>query len=403
MPPHSIAGQLELPLPPVQPTATPVNPPPAGTFYEFFAGAGMVRAGLGRNWASLFVNDFSRQKANSYRCNWHREPVCQDIRDVTPEQLPGASDMAWASFPCQDLSLAGRGDGLDGDRSGTFWPFWNLMLNLKEQDRAPTMVVLENVCGALTSHDGQDFISICDAMYAGGYRFGAVVVDAAVFLPQSRPRLFVIGVCREAQVPRMLAGAGQRSIFHTGSLVKAFRRLPERLRQEWIWWKLPVPPVRSTQLADLIEEAPTSVSWHHPDETAKLLNLMNERHRAKVKAMQRLDRRVVGTVYRRTRTDSNGDKALRAEVRFDGVAGCLRTPTGGSSRQLVLEVEGERTRSRLMSSRETARLMGLPDSYVLPDNYNEAYHLTGDGVAVPVVRFLAKEILEPVLALNQSG
>ena len=130
---------------------------------------------------------------------------------------------------------------------------------------------------------------------------------------------------------------------------------------------------------------------------------MNERHRAKVKAMQRLERRVVGTVYRRTRTDSNGAKALRAEVRFDGVAGCLRTPTGGSSRQLVLEVEGERTRSRLMSSRETARLMGLPDSYVLPDNYNEAYHLTGDGVAVPVVRFLAKEILEPVLVLNQSG
>lgn len=189
----------------------------------------------------------------------------------------------------------------------------------------------------------------------------------------------------------MLAGAGQRSIFHTGSLVKAFRRLPESLRQEWIWWKLPVLPGRSAQLADLIEEAPTSVSWHHPDETAKLLNLMNERHRAKVKEMRRLERRVVGTVYRRTRTDSNG------------VAGCLRTPSGGSSRQLVLEVEGERTRSRLMSSRETARLMGLPDSYVLPDNYNEACHLTGDGVAVPVVRFLAKEILEPVLALNQSG
>ncbi len=44
--------------------------------------------------------------------------------------------------------------------------------------------------------------------------------------------------------------------------------------------------------------------------------------------MQRLERRVVGTVYRRTRTDSNGAKALRAEVRFDGVAGFLRTPTG---------------------------------------------------------------------------
>ena len=54
-------------------------------------------------------------------------------------------------------------------------------------------------------------------------------------------------------------------------------------------------------------------------------------------------------------------------------------------------------RSRLISSRETARLVGLPDEYVLPDNYNEAYHLTGDGVVVPVVRFLAARIFEPIL------
>lgn len=53
---------------------------------------------------------------------------------------------------------------------------------------------------------------------------------------------------------------------------------------------------------------------------------------------------------------------------------------------------------RLISARETARLMGLDDSYELPENYNEAYHLTGDGVAVPVVRHLAKFLLEPILA-----
>ena len=41
--------------------------------------------------------------------------------------------------------------------------------------------------------------------------------------------------------------------------------------------------------------------------------------------------------------------------------------------------------------------MGLPEEYVLPDNYNEAYHLTGDGVVVPVVRFLAEHVIEKVL------
>ena len=106
---------------------------------------------------------------------------------------------------------------------------------------------------------------------------------------------------------------------------------------------------------------------------------------------------MVGTVYKRTRRDETGRKVQRAEVRFDDIAGCLRTPAGGSSRQLVIFVEGRKVRSRLISSRETARLMGLPDDYALPDNYNEAYHLTGDGVVVPVVRFLAETLIEPVI------
>lgn len=106
---------------------------------------------------------------------------------------------------------------------------------------------------------------------------------------------------------------------------------------------------------------------------------------------------MIGGIYRRTRPDGSGGKVQRAEVRFDNISGCLRTPAGGSSRQTILVVEESRVRSRLLSPREAARLMGLPDDYILPRNYNEAYHLAGDGVAVPVVRFLAERILEPVL------
>ena len=90
----------------------------------------------------------------------------------------------------------------------------------------------------------------------------------------------------------------------------------------------------------------------------------------------------------------------RAEIRFDDIAGCLRTPAGGSSRQVIMVVNGKSVRSRLISPRETARLMGISDSYALPSNYNEAYHLTGDGVAVPVVRHLARHIFEPLLAVR---
>jgi DNA (cytosine-5)-methyltransferase 1 len=148
----------------------------------------------------------------------------------------------------------------------------------------------------------------------------------------------------------------------------------------------------------LIEENPKGVQWHTAKETAALIGMMSEVNLAKLDEAKKLRRRVVGAIYKRTRHDDSGQKVQRAEVRFDDVSGCLRTPAGGSSRQLLLIVNGENVSSRLISTRETARLMGLPDSFVLPENYNEAYHLTGDGVAVPVVRHLARHIFEPILA-----
>ena len=126
--------------------------------------------------------------------------------------------------------------------------------------------------------------------------------------------------------------------------------------------------------------------------------MMSTVNLAKVHHAKRTGRKMVGTIYKRTRFDSVGQKVQRAEVRFDDIAGCLRTPGGGSSRQLILVVDGHSVKSRLISSRETARLMGLPEDYRLPEKYNEAYHLTGDGVVVPVVRHLAEQLFEPLLS-----
>ncbi len=99
---------------------------PMRTFYEFFAGGGMARAGLGEGWRCLFANDFDEKKALSYATNWGAEHlVVKDVAEVRVEALPGEADLAWASFPCQDLSLAGDGAGLKGHRSGSFWPTVN--------------------------------------------------------------------------------------------------------------------------------------------------------------------------------------------------------------------------------------------------------------------------------------
>lgn len=373
-----------------------------GNFYEFFAGGGMVRAGLGERWTCLFANDFDYRKSATYRQNWGGEELLTaDVRTVTPRQLPGKANLIWGSFPCQDLSLAGSGAGLKGDRSGTFWPFWDVVKGLIADGRAPEIIALENVVGTLHSHDGKDFSSICSAFDEAEYRFGAMVIDAALFVPQSRPRLFIIGIRKNMNAPERLCAPCPSSVWHPRALLNAYKKLPSTLRQGWIWWDMPTPLSRKTTFSDLVESNPADVKWHNEEETQQLLSMMSEVNRIKVEKAQKLARgagkRIVGTVYKRTRHDENGYKVQRAEVRFDDVAGCLRTPAGGSSRQLILEVSGNEIRSRLISMRETARLMGLSDGYALPPNYNEAYRLTGDGVAVPVIRHIGMHLFAPLL------
>lgn len=374
------------------------------SFYEFFAGGGMARAGLGREWCCLFANDHDHKKGRIYRYNWGgSELKTADVGSLSIDDLTGVADLAWASFPCQDLSLAGGGAGLKGDRSGTFWPFWNLMKDLVEVNRAPRLIVLENVCGALTSHQGKDFATICSGFQQAGYAVGALVVDAALFVPQSRPRLFIIGVRQDTELPPALTAHKPLLPWHTKTLKTAYEKLAPPTKQAWIWWNLPLPPKRTVNLAGLIEENPTSTSWFSPQETQRLLDMMSDVNQNKVLEAKQQGKRIIGGVYKRTRPNETGQKVQRAEIRFDDISGCLRTPAGGSSRQVIVAVNGQSVKARLISSRETARLMGLPDDYILPKNYNEAYHLTGDGVVVPVVRHLAEHIFEPLLNAAKLG
>ena len=368
-------------------------------YYDFFAGGGMAQAGLGDSWRCIYANDLDANKARCYAKNWSASHLhVADVRRVELGDVPGHADMAWASFPCQDLSLAGAGRGLDGERSGTFWPFWRLMQGLRAQGRSPRVVVLENVCGALTSHGGKDFAAIIGAMVDTGYVVGALVMDAIHFVPQSRRRLFIVGVQGHAYIPARLAvdGPPEHDIWHPPSIMRAFQALPPRDRAKWVWWNMPIPAARPLPLSAVIEDEPTGVRWHTSAETHRLLGMMTDINRRKVDAARRVGSRTVGAIYKRTRPNGRGGRIQRAEVRFD-VAGCLRTPNGGSSRQTVIVVNGGTVRTRLLAPREAARLMGLPDDYWLPDNYNAAYHVAGDGLVVPVVRHLAAHLLEPLV------
>jgi DNA (cytosine-5)-methyltransferase 1 len=364
------------------------------TFYEFFAGGGMARAGLGPKWTCLFANDFDPDKEAIYRSNWAGAPEFKsgDIAKVAPTDLPSFADLSWASFPCQDLSLAGDYAGLRGERSGTFWAYWRLIRELRKANRHPSVIVLENVYGTLTSHGGRDFQAIANAIAAEDYRFGALVLDAELWVPQSRPRLFIVGVRKDISIPSALE-AQPSTIWHPTALLKSHSKLKGVAKESWIWWNLPMPPQRNIGLRDIVEENPIGVRWDAQEKTNHILGLMDERHREKVDLARKLSRQElkvqVGTIYRRTR-----EGVQRAEVRFDDIAGCLRTPTGGSSRQTLIFVKNGKVKTRLLSPREAARLMGLHEDYALPKAYNKAYHLLGDGLVVPCVAYLRTHILD---------
>jgi len=331
----------------------------------------------------VWANDIDPRKESVYVANHGGDHfVLGDVAAVDADTLPPGAAMAWASFPCQDLSLAGWQRGMSADRSGTFWAFWRIMRHLTEAGRCPPLIVIENVVGLLY---GSNLVGLCEALAALGKQFGALVIDAKAFVPQSRPRVFMVAVDEGLDPGQWVEPEPASSPWITRRLWSAYEQLPGSLRELWRWWRLPVPQPLQVSFENLMEDNP-GVPWHTPEETQHLLDMMTEPTRRKLAG-----KRVVGTLYRRMR----GGKQ-RAEVRTDGMAGCLRTPRGGSSRQTVIVVQGETVRSRLLSPREAARLMGVPDSFWLPEGYNDAYLAMGDAVVVPAVSWLAEHLLTPM-------
>ncbi|QYF86670.1 DNA cytosine methyltransferase [Brevundimonas sp. PAMC22021] len=360
--------------------------------HEFFAGGGLAGIGLSGDFDIGFANDMDAMKAAAFRANHPQVPFHQgDVWDLGSLELPGRPDLCWASSPCQDVSLAGARGGLEARRSGAFWGFWRLMQGLEAQGRAPRLIVLENVVGLLSSGGGADFAAVCWAMTELGYVVGALEIDAALWLPQSRPRLFVVAM-KDAQGP---STAGPRTPFHSPRLIAAQAALPDAVRRRWRWWSLTPPPLRNLDLASVL--APDAAcDWFDAPRAEALLSLLAPLHRQKLEAVAASGERRIGAAYRRVRREGDG-KHQRLELRFDGLAGCLRTPAGGSSRQYVVAAEQGRVRIRYLTAREAARLMGLPDDYRLPARESAGLKLTGDAVAVPVVRTLSQELLRPAL------
>ncbi len=351
-------------------------------FAEFFAGIGLVREAIEPlGWECAFANDIAQDKAEMYAARFGGEHLLvRDIHRVAIADVPDELDLLTASFPCIDLSLAGNRAGLAGAHSGTVWPFVELVAALGRERSWPSALVLENVTGFLTSRSGRDLNDVCAAIGEFGYLLDLVVVDARWFTPQSRPRLFLLAI-REDLIAEPMEPTGHVTRLR-GATIRRFQLSHRDV--PFVELPLPEPPHGSREtLVSTLEDVPAGDEiWWPQERVEATLEAMAPAHRARVEQLARGAQDGVATMYRRVR---HGRTV--GEVRSDCIAGCLRTPQGGSSVQFLVDCRAADTRIRPLTGREYARLQGA-DTFPIRVGRRQAQMGFGDAVCVPAVRWL---------------
>jgi len=382
---------------------------PPKTFAEFFAGIGLVHLGLQpQGWKCVYANDLEPKKQVMYEDQFGEAPYyhIEDIwnAESVMAQMKARPFLATASFPCIDLSLAGHWRGFDGEHSSTYFGFLEIIRRLG--DERPKMVMLENVAGFLTSRKGEDFRRAILELAELGYWMDAIVLDAKWFVPQSRPRTFVFGfheslasplIMRQSESP-MLDDPWAIAVEHTAAVrPNGLRPLYDKLSLPTGWATVPFDAPQQTvyELRDAID-LNDEQDWWTKAETQRHYEMMEAPSKGRVDELVRRKATAVGAAFRRTRRGKT-----RTEVRFD-LAGCLRTPKGGSAKQIVVAIIKGKLQMRWMSPREYARLQGA-DEFNITVPPVQAMYGFGDAVCVPAVEWIDRNILTPVFESQQAA
>lgn len=377
-----------------QPTSTWHSVIAKRSVAEFFAGVGLVRLGLERKgWKTEFANDISEEKYEMYERNFPNAGDCfkvEDIHKLAGSDIPTVT-LATASFPCNDLSLAGSYKGLAGEHSSAIWGLTRILSEMG--DRRPPIIVLENVPSFISANKGEDFRSVLLAFNGLGYSCDAFILDAASFVPQSRARVFVIAIRDPKNGNRTPRVAGILSSYESEVRPKKLAQFISMHPEiNWKIENLPSPPSRDSALPDILEDFPhDSPVWWNRERTEYLRNQMSERHSIIADRMVQMGGYSYGTVFRRVRKGRS-----MAELRVDGIAGCLRTPRGGSARQILFKAGKGEYLARFLTPRECARLQGVPDIYKIEVPLNQGLFAFGDAVCVPVIEWIAEHYLNPL-------
>ena len=168
------------------------------TFLDLCSGIGGFRLGLElAGHKCVGFCEYDKFAVASYRPmhNTEGEWYADDITKLKAGDIPYA-DIWCFGFPCQDISIAGKQQGLSGTRSGIYHNIIALIKGKKEDDK-PTYLFIENVKNLLSVNGGFDFATVLTEMDAAGYDCSWQVLNSKDFgVPQNRERVFIVGNLR---------------------------------------------------------------------------------------------------------------------------------------------------------------------------------------------------------------
>ena len=179
---------------------------------DLFSGIGGFHKGFEQAGYKVnsYFSEIDKHAIAVYKNQFKKSKYVGSVTDVRATNLPNINLITFGS-PCQDFSLAGKRKGMEGERSSLILEAIRLVGECR-----PNAFIWENVKGAFSSNNGEDFAAILQAFTnIGGYRLEWQLLNTSWFLPQNRERIYLVGYSTKP-------GGNWRCVFPIGEGAKVF-------------------------------------------------------------------------------------------------------------------------------------------------------------------------------------
>ena len=321
------------------------------TFIDLFAGIGGIRLAFEAcGCKCIFTSEWDKYSQQTYSANFNDQPR-GDITKIVEHEIP-SFDILTAGFPCQPFSSIGLRQGFAHKTQGTL--FYDVARILAHH--RPKAFLLENVPGLVSHENGRTIATIFDALRDIGYDVWYQILDSADFgLPQTRKRIYIVGLRVDDSRDPILCrpNSDDLSLFHDMNLRKRF--------------SFPVGSNTKTGIGKFLE---SGVFGHSISKHLQKVYLFKV----------------------------NDGRPELVDVNSSGVVKPLVASYHKIQRLTGTFVKDGETGIRLLTARECKAIMGFPNDFVIPVSRTQMYRQFGNSVAVPVVKAIAKQIIEAISA-----